>query len=299
VKLEWDVKVMGDIFGVTGTGRSTSWLSTGTTGAGLNELVSSLEPDSYHWRVRLLYDPVTSPFQQKSRWFTVPWNGWNETDLSLGSFIGGFVWEDRDRDGMRDSSEPRLGGVTVRLLDGAGNVLDLKSTDGTGAYRFEIRSSDAYRLRFSNPSGWQITLQDQGADDTLDSDPNAATGETTNISPPFSLFDATGWSAGLVQEGPCIAPDKPVYIYGVRRDSNNWAILDFQDPNQSNQVTGYNVYRSSSPGAPWPWPLVGSNVRDMDEATPNIQWVDLSGDAGSWYYQVNAYNAVCGAEGPR
>jgi hypothetical protein len=64
-------------------------------------------------------------------------------------------------------------------------------------------------------------------------------------------------------------------------------------------VTGYNVYRSSSPGAPWPWPLVASNVRDMDAATPNLQWVDQSGDPGTFYYQVNAYNATCDAEGPR
>ena len=98
-----------------------------------------------------------------------------------------------------------------------------------------------------------------------------------------------------MQEGPCTAPDEPIYIYSVRHDGNNWTILDFQDPNQSSQVTGYNVYRSSSPGAPWPWTLVGSDVRDMDAATANNQWVDQSGDPGTWYYQVNAYNSICNA----
>jgi len=29
----------------------------------------------YHWRVRWLYNSVTTPFQQHSRWFTMPWNG--------------------------------------------------------------------------------------------------------------------------------------------------------------------------------------------------------------------------------
>ncbi len=76
-------------------------------------------------------------------------------------------------------------------------------------------------------------------------------------------------------------------------------MLDFQNPNQPNQVTGYNVYRSSNPAAAWPWPLVASNVRDADAGTTNLQWVDQPGDAGSWYYQVNAFNAACDAEGPR
>jgi hypothetical protein len=35
----------------------------------------------YHWRIRLLYSPVTNPFMPASRWLTMPWNGWNETDF--------------------------------------------------------------------------------------------------------------------------------------------------------------------------------------------------------------------------
>lgn len=36
---------------------------------------------SYHWRVRICYSPVTNPFMPASRWITMPWNGWNETDF--------------------------------------------------------------------------------------------------------------------------------------------------------------------------------------------------------------------------
>jgi hypothetical protein len=35
----------------------------------------------YHWRLRTLYNPATTPFMPASRWVTVPWNGWNEEDL--------------------------------------------------------------------------------------------------------------------------------------------------------------------------------------------------------------------------
>jgi hypothetical protein len=40
----------------------------------------------YHWRLRVLYNPATTPFMPASRWATIPWNGWNEEDLrTLGS----------------------------------------------------------------------------------------------------------------------------------------------------------------------------------------------------------------------
>jgi len=75
--------------------------------------------------------------------------------------------------------------------------------------------------------------------------------------------------------------------------------LDIRDPNLAIQVTGYNVYRSSTASAPWPWPLVGSNVRDADPAAADVQWTDPSTDTLTGYSQVTAYNSVCGAEGPR
>jgi hypothetical protein len=37
----------------------------------------------YHWRVRLRYDPATTPWMPSSRWVTMPWNGWNEQDLRM------------------------------------------------------------------------------------------------------------------------------------------------------------------------------------------------------------------------
>ncbi len=39
----------------------------------------------YHWRLRVLYNPATTPWMPTSRWVTVPWNGWNEQDLRTGA----------------------------------------------------------------------------------------------------------------------------------------------------------------------------------------------------------------------
>jgi hypothetical protein len=70
-------------------------------------------------------------------------------------------------------------------------------------------------------------------------------------------------------------------------------------------IHGYVLYRSSEAGLPHAqWPLVADDVVDMDEATPNAQWVDTTDDespTGTWFYQVAPYNHACppdSAEGP-
>ena len=79
VKLEWEVKPLGTLFDGTGTGSASDWTDSDTAGVELSEVASGLDGSTpHHWRVRLLYDPVTTPFQQHSRWLTVPWGGWQE-----------------------------------------------------------------------------------------------------------------------------------------------------------------------------------------------------------------------------
>jgi uncharacterized repeat protein (TIGR01451 family) len=432
VKLEWEVKPLGSRLDGTGTQVSAGWLDTGTGGASLDELAGGLSSGTlYHWRLRLRYHPATMPFQRHSRWFTVPWNGWQEGDLrtprvadlavaqtegadpillgggdltyivsvsnagpnevvvtlrdtlpaepafvsaspsqgtcvppaggvvrcdlglvaagggasvtvtvtpaSPGSYVntgaasftfpgndidpdpadnvaseattvlpaspGDRVWEDTDGDGVQDPGEAGLADVLVALYDGAGQVLDATVTDASGAYGFPSQTFGAtYRVRFVPPTGYVLTAKDQGADDTLDSDPDPL----SQFTPPFVLVspqDPSRWDAGMIPA--CIQPDEPVFIFMVTlsTDGNNFPILHFGDPNQPSQVTGYNVYRSSDASLPpAQWPLVASDVIDVDEMSPNNQWVDTSGDvspSGAWFYQVNAFNHRCPAEGPR
>jgi hypothetical protein len=100
----------------------------------------------------------------------------------------------------------------------------------------------------------------------------------------------------------CVLPDEPCWLTSVVKVGADWT-LNWQDPNQENQRTGWNIRRSNNPALPkGAWPLVGTNVVDMDQGTPNYQWTDHSGDdpgpGGVWYYQVTAYSSYCPAEGP-
>ena len=96
----------------------------------------------------------------------------------------------------------------------------------------------------------------------------------------------------------CPAPTQAVYIATATLDPNLNVVLHIQDPNQPSVVTGYNVYRATHPAGPYP--LHAENIVDMQEAVPDIQFVDVgSNDGGSYYYRVNAVNGFCGAEGPQ
>ena len=111
------------------------------------------------------------------------------------------------------------------------------------------------------------------------------------------LYEADLRSSSQAAPPPCVAPDEEIYIVNVTLDLNGNPVLHYMDPNQPAEVTGYNIYRS--PSSTGPWTLIGSNVVDMDAGTANKQYVDPTGGGGAtWFYEVAAVNAVCGAVGP-
>lgn len=89
--------------------------------------------------------------------------------------IGDQVWLDEDEDGVQDTGEAGMEGVTVRLHHG-GAVVSSTVTDSEGRYRFEgLVASGMYQVEFVNPDAtiYAFTQQDIGSDDT-DSDADEA-----------------------------------------------------------------------------------------------------------------------------
>jgi len=83
LRLQTEVKPFGAAFDGTGL-QVSSWTDSTLSGAALQNQVTGLDTaGGYHWRARLLFDPVSLPFQGSGRWFTPPVNGWPETDLRL------------------------------------------------------------------------------------------------------------------------------------------------------------------------------------------------------------------------
>ncbi len=119
--------------------------------------------------------------------------------FSVPKKIGDYVWLDTNANGIQDSDEDPVAGVTVELLtpDGEGNWVKATSTttDSYGLYEFYWNAS-SYKVRFVLPQGYQFTATDQGSDDSVDSDANPETGETEEFTVPTGGEDLTR-DAGL------------------------------------------------------------------------------------------------------
>ena len=97
-------------------------------------------------------------------------------DASTG-IIKGRAWNDTNSDGIQDTGEDGLSEVTVTLYDGTTQVA-VTHTDADGTYSFSgITPGSNYQVKFVALPSDNATLsaQDQGSDDTIDSDPNATT----------------------------------------------------------------------------------------------------------------------------
>ncbi len=94
--------------------------------------------------------------------------------------IGNFVWNDLNGNGAQDGGEPGIDGVTVNLLNAAGDTqLDTTVTAGGGLYSFTTAAGN-YIVEFVAPSGAAFSPQDAAAD-TIDSDANTGTGRTGTV----------------------------------------------------------------------------------------------------------------------
>lgn len=129
-----------------------------------------------------------------------------EFQSTTSAVISGRAWDDLDGDGIQDATETGLANVQVQLFDSTnlGTPLDTTTTDGSGNYAFTVTNfTIQYIVRFSLLASYQFTLQDQGGDDTLDSDVNrsgSGIGETTNISISGGQVQ-NFWDAGMYQAG--------------------------------------------------------------------------------------------------
>lgn len=113
--------------------------------------------------------------------------GEERLDIDLGLFnptaptgqLGDFVWFDINNNGVQNSDEPGIPGVEVILYNILDNAIAKTVTDINGKYRFVNLSDGFYYVEFNNlPDGFFFTPQNQGNDDSIDSDPGEFSGTT-------------------------------------------------------------------------------------------------------------------------
>ena len=68
--------------------------------------------------------------------------------------LSGFVYHDRNLDGVKGPGEEPILGVVLRLLDAAGKTLDTQVTDQQGHYSFQGLPAGDYTIVETQPEGW-------------------------------------------------------------------------------------------------------------------------------------------------
>jgi SdrD B-like domain len=118
--------------------------------------------------------------------------------------VGDKVWVDANGDGLLNNTEAGQGGVTVTLVDAAGNSVNpLKSTTtaADGTWKLCDLPNGEYRVKFTNlPAGYKFTKQAQTANDG-----QSSADLTTGISLPGTINgkDCVCLDAGIV--APAVA----------------------------------------------------------------------------------------------
>ncbi len=95
------------------------------------------------------------------------------------TYLGNFVWDDLNGNGIQDAGEPGIGGVIVNLLDSTGKVVKTTTTTSAGAYSFQLYTPKptTYSVQFVAPTGYSFTSRNSGTVDK-DSDVDPLTGRT-------------------------------------------------------------------------------------------------------------------------
>ncbi|MEZ4605643.1 MAG: SdrD B-like domain-containing protein [Deinococcales bacterium] len=102
--------------------------------------------------------------------------------------LGDRVWKDANENGIQDAGEAGVSGITVNLWvddnsDGLPDRIVANTvTDENGFYSFtNLEPGVSYIVQFEAMPSMPFTSQDQGTDDSLDSDANPTTGITAPV----------------------------------------------------------------------------------------------------------------------
>jgi hypothetical protein len=119
--------------------------------------------------------------------------------------VGDVVWFDANGNGIQDAGEAGAPGVTVTLLnpdgspavDADGDPVVAAVTDGQGRYVFDNLACAQYEVAFTDlPDGYVFTSAQQGADASVDSNPDTGTGVTPVFTVDAGQPDTRGVEAG-------------------------------------------------------------------------------------------------------
>ncbi len=209
----------------------------------------------------------------------------NKVGISIGNCpieasLGDYVWVDTNLNGLQDDGNTGVNGVYAQLFDdgadGIPNTADdtLISTTVTsddingdpGWYQFVTLPEDTYYVCFDPPANYDITIQDAGGDDTIDSDGNQSSICTAPVFLPAGTNN----------------PDLDLGLVGPLAGLGNYVWWDLNSDGLQNEPVDYgvngvtvNLYADNGDATPSP----GTDLLLASQVTAN----DIFGNPG--YYE--------------
>jgi hypothetical protein len=196
--------------------------------------------------------------------------------------LGNYVWYDADADGIQDTIEAPVPGVTVTLKDAlTGEIIAIAVTDANGYYLFPtLDPSKQYTATFSTlPLNYIFTQNNGLLGDPTNSDADIVTGITTAATVPVNGINPNV-DAGLIYLVPLNVDDIIINL-AKELESNNitWSNINPKD------IIKYELYSGQQPNN-----LVLINTQAASTIN-SYYFRDFNITSGKTYYQVLGYNA--------
>lgn len=139
------------------------------------------------------------------------------TATSEGATIGDRAWSDTNGNGLQDTGESGLSGVSVDLYEGSVGDTPLLSTQsaGDGTFSFADIAPGTYRLGFRLPSGYSYSPALAGTDPQLDSEASPKTGRT-------SPFDVVAGSVDGSRDAGAVPTGATTFTAVVDSTGTSW-----------------------------------------------------------------------------
>lgn len=143
--------------------------------------------------------------------------------------LGNFVWLDSNRNGLQDSGEVGISGVTVELWNGARTqMLQSTTTNANGIYALQAPTGTPLRIRALLPDPeLRYSPMDVGSNNTIDSDvypSGEEAGFTASFTVPSNVISDMNYDVGMMIPAQALLGDR------VWEDFNGNGIQDPGEP---------------------------------------------------------------------
>lgn len=213
----------------------------------------------------------------------------NTHDIDFGfknmTTIAGYVWNDRNSNGIQQTDENGIGNVTATLYDSSGTAVGSGITNNTGHYLIEnVPPGNGLYIIFSNlPLGGTFTVSLVGGVDATNNSKADSYGiiDSIVVSPGDHL---SGFDAGIKGLNTVL----PLQLINFTASATTHRVQLKWETLQESDILSYQVERASDETAFIPIHRV--QARNNPAHLQQYQHTDSPPFEGIWYYRIEVLN---------